>query len=73
MKWIIDRKPSILATDTPAWENLHEPGGFFPEFYAADILMLAPLCGVSAVPPAAPELRFCRCGQRGVQQRRAVW
>ena len=46
MKWIIDQKPSILATDTPAWENLKDPGGFFPEFYAADILMLAPLCNV---------------------------
>ena len=46
MKWIIDQRPSILATDTPAWENLSDPGGFFPEFYAADILMLAPLYGL---------------------------
>ena len=43
MRWLIDRKPFILASDTPRWENLDEPQGFFPEFYAADILMLAPL------------------------------
>lgn len=49
MKWIIDHKPSILATDTPAWENLSDPGGFFPEFYAANILMLAPLANIGAV------------------------
>ena len=49
MKWIIDHEPSILATDTPAWECLSDPGGFFPEFYAKDILMLVPLCNVAKV------------------------
>ena len=49
MKWIIDQRPSILATDTPAWENLSDPGGFFPEFYAANILMLAALSNLSEV------------------------
>ncbi|MDR1619334.1 MAG: cyclase family protein [Clostridiales bacterium] len=50
MHWIIEKQPSILATDTPAWENLGEdPEGFFPDFYAANILMLVPLCNLDAV------------------------
>ncbi len=49
MKWIVDRKPSILATDTPSWENLKDPQGFFPMFYEADILMLAPLINLGEV------------------------
>jgi len=43
MRYLISLKPYILATDTPRWENLEKPQGFFPEFYAADILMLAPI------------------------------
>jgi len=42
-KQLIEWKPFILASDIPRWENLDEPQGFFPEFYAADILMLAPV------------------------------
>ena len=49
MGWIISKKPSILATDTPSWENLQDPQGFFPDFYAAGILMLAPLAGLGKV------------------------
>ncbi|MEG1514932.1 MAG: cyclase family protein [Clostridia bacterium] len=49
MMWIIAQKPSILATDTPAWENLKQPQGFFPAFYEAGILMLAPLTNLGAV------------------------
>lgn len=42
MDWIIQKKPSILGSDFPRWENLERPEGFFPAFYNADILMLAP-------------------------------
>jgi len=42
MRWLIEKKPNILGSDTPRWENLDDLQGFFPEFYAADILMLAP-------------------------------
>lgn len=42
MRWLIAKKPSILGSDFARWENLDEPQGFFPEFYANDILMLAP-------------------------------
>lgn len=42
MQWLISKKPFLLGTDFPRWENLLRPEGFFDAFYAADILMLAP-------------------------------
>jgi arylformamidase len=42
MRWLLGRKPFLLGSDIPRWENLERPEGFFPEFYAADVLMLAP-------------------------------
>ncbi len=42
MDWLIARRPFLLSSDMPRWENLEHPQGFFPAFYAADILMLAP-------------------------------
>jgi len=42
MKWLIEKKPFLLGSDFPRWENLEKPEGFFKEFYEADILMLAP-------------------------------
>ena len=56
MMWIIDKKPSILATDTPAWDNFDDPQGFFSSFYKADILMVAPLAGLGAV--TKPRVKF---------------
>ncbi len=49
MRWLIRQKPFVLASDVPRWENLEEPQGFFPEFYAADILMLAPVVNTERV------------------------
>ena len=43
MRRVLSYKPFLLATDSCAWENRANPQGFFPEFYAADILMLAPV------------------------------
>lgn len=49
MEWIVEQKPYILGADLPRWENLEKPEGIFPIFYAADILMLAPLCNLEKV------------------------
>jgi len=49
MQLIISKNPSILATDTPAWDNYDDPSDFFPDFYAANILMLAPLYNLDEV------------------------
>lgn len=43
MQFIISKKPFLLGTDFPRWDNLESPQGFWQEFYDADILMLAPL------------------------------
>jgi arylformamidase len=49
MMWLINKKPSILGTDTPSWEDLDDPAGFFPSFYAENILMLAPTANLKAI------------------------
>ena len=49
MKWLISKKPVLLGTDFPRWENLENPQGFFRDFYAADILMLAPCVNLEKI------------------------
>ena len=51
MEWIVGQRPFLLAADMPRWENLQKPEGIFPIFYAADILMLAPV----VIPEGVPE------------------
>ena len=43
MERIISLKPFLLGSDIPAWECRQDPQNFFEDFYAADILMLAPV------------------------------
>ncbi len=49
MDWLLSKKPSILGADLARWENLDDPQGFFPDFYAADILMVGPLVDLEKV------------------------
>ncbi|WP_409344060.1 cyclase family protein [Paenibacillus sp. MBLB4367] len=49
MEWLIARKPFLLGTDFPRWDNLAKSEGFFPAFYEADILMLAPCVNLEKV------------------------
>jgi arylformamidase len=49
MEWLIARKPFILGSDSPRWENLDHPQGFFPAFFGADILMLAPCVSLERI------------------------
>jgi len=48
MKMLISKKPYLLGTDFPRWDNLSRPQGFWQEFYDADILMLAPLTNLES-------------------------
>ncbi len=50
MRAMIAHKPFLLATDSCAWESREDPQGFFPEFYEADILMLAPVILPDEIP-----------------------
>lgn len=56
MRWLIGKKPDILGSDSPRWEHLEIPQGFFPEFYAADILMLAPCINLEQAEPRRMKL-----------------
>lgn len=49
MKWLIDKKPFILASDVPRWDRIDKSEGFWNDFYNADILMLGPLVGLENV------------------------
>ncbi|NLD87276.1 MAG: hypothetical protein GX633_03360 [Clostridiales bacterium] len=56
MEWLISKKPYILGSDFPRWENLDKLEGIFPIFYAADILMLGPLTNLRAAPSSRATL-----------------
>ncbi len=56
MDWLLAKKPSILGGDSARWENLEKPEGFFPDFYAADVLMVGPLVNLESV--TAPRCRL---------------
>jgi arylformamidase len=49
MMWLINKKPFILGSDFARWENLEKAEGFFPKFYAANILMLAPCVNLEKI------------------------
>ncbi len=50
MDWMLEKKPVIIGSDSSRWENLEQPQGFFGDFYAANVLMLAPLVNLEQVP-----------------------
>ncbi len=54
--WMLDKRPTVIGTDTSSWENLQEPAGFFPRFYEQDVLMLAGLMNLKAV--TAPRVKL---------------
>ncbi|MBE6928969.1 MAG: cyclase family protein [Ruminococcaceae bacterium] len=58
MERIIALAPFLLGSDIPAWENRDDPQNFFESFYAADILMLAPVVRLEDVPADAENLRL---------------
>jgi arylformamidase len=49
MEWLISLKPFLLGSDSPRWESLERPQGFFPVFFGADILMLAPCVNLEEI------------------------
>ena len=46
MEWLLEKRPSLIGSDTPAWQK-DEP--VFDLFAPKDILLLAPLVGLSAI------------------------
>jgi len=56
MHFLMDQKPFLLGSDSPRWENLKNPEGFFPDFFAADILMLGPCVNLEKIHDEVVEL-----------------
>ncbi len=50
MELLIRQRPFLLGADSPIWESRENPQGFFADFYAADILMLAPVILTEELP-----------------------
>ncbi len=49
MDLLISKKPFLLGSDFPRWDNIHRTEGFFRDFYKADILMLAPCINLETI------------------------
>jgi len=49
MDWILAHEIGILGADSPQWDNLEDPQGFFPQFFETETLLLAPLINLSQV------------------------
>lgn len=50
MEWILARRPALLGADLPAFDSRRQPEGVVPRLFADDVLLLAPLVNLGAVP-----------------------
>ena len=46
MDHLLSLKPALVGADLPRWDSLADPQGFFPRFFAQDVLLLAPVVGL---------------------------
>jgi kynurenine formamidase len=49
MDYLIGRKPFVVAADSPRWENLEKPEGFFPKFFDRNILLMSPCINLEQI------------------------
>ena len=49
MHFLMDQKPFLLGADSPRWENLKNPEGFFSDFFNADILLMGPCVNLEKI------------------------
>lgn len=49
MRWILDREPFVMCGDMPRFDSWADPQGFWPEFFGAGVLLLAPLVNLGEV------------------------
>ena len=43
MEWLVAKKPFLMGSDFPTWDNVQDSQGFWDLFYNSDILMVAPV------------------------------
>lgn len=49
LQWLVSKKPFLLGSDFPRWDNISKSENHFELFYSADILMLAPVVNVEKI------------------------
>jgi kynurenine formamidase len=49
LHYLIDKKPLLIGSDSPSWENPINPEGAFEKFYKSGILLLDPLINLKKV------------------------
>lgn len=50
LEWILARRPALLGADLPAFDSRRAPQGIVPRLFAHDLLLLAPLVNLGAIP-----------------------
>jgi len=56
--WLLEKKPSVIGSDTSCWDNLGKPEGFFGKFYEQNILMLAECVNLGKAPAKRVKLNI---------------
>lgn len=54
--WVLENDLALLGSDTPRYDNPHDPQNFFPKFFQSEILLLAPLMNLDQVGTARGKL-----------------
>lgn len=49
MQWLVEKKPFLMGSDFPTWDNVQNTQGFWDLFYNSDILMVAPCVNLEQV------------------------
>jgi arylformamidase len=50
IEWLLARRPALLGADLPAFDSRREPKGIVPRLFINDLLLLAPLVNLEAIP-----------------------
>ncbi|HCG36420.1 MAG TPA: hypothetical protein DER23_08760 [Clostridiales bacterium] len=56
MEYLIAKKPFLVGSDIPRWENPEKHQGFFPDFFGAGILLASPFVHLEKITSLSPRL-----------------
>ena len=49
MRWLLSWSPHLIGADSPRWDNLKNPQGFWQELFGRETLVLAPVVNLEQV------------------------
>lgn len=55
MEWLLAKSPFLLGADSPRWDHLEKPQGFWEKLFGSRTLLLAPLINIEQV-----KVRTCK-------------